>query len=207
MAIELKTGAPPGAIVTTSDTGYINSEVFLAWLPKKALCPVDGHTTHSKNLNAILLARELGVVLLQLPGNTTNRSGNIQTSVDIEVDPADRYCFMCEDNMIEDMVHCMKCKSWAHSKCSGKGKKLKKYICNKYECSPSSHLFCVSKTVPTSTPYKEELKAKKEKMKYKQVIRAKRKVTVVKENEGNEKKIKKLIVEYLKLLRPKEIST
>nr|CAI5838650.1 unnamed protein product [Callosobruchus analis] len=29
---------------------------------------------------------------------------NIQTSVDIEVDPADWYCFMCEDNMIEDMV-------------------------------------------------------------------------------------------------------
>nr|CAI5830716.1 unnamed protein product [Callosobruchus analis] len=32
MAIELKTGAPPGAIVTTSDTGYINSKLFLAWL-------------------------------------------------------------------------------------------------------------------------------------------------------------------------------
>nr|CAI5822981.1 unnamed protein product [Callosobruchus analis] len=129
----LKTGAPPGAIVTTSDTEYINSELFLAWLrhfietvkpsqQKKALLLLDGHTTHSKNLNAILLARDLCVVLLQLPGN-------IQTSVDIEVDPADRYCFMCEDNMIEDMVQCMKCKSWAHSKCSGKGKKLKKYIC------------------------------------------------------------------------------
>nr|CAI5850855.1 unnamed protein product [Callosobruchus analis] len=315
MAIELKTGAPPGAIVTTSGTGYINSELFLAWLrhfietvkpsqQKKALLLLDGHTTHSKNLNAILLAREHGVVLLQLPGHTTNRLqpldvslfkpmenyfikaverflhtnpgvpvsqynmtpllneayanaasiatiengfrragiwpvdravfsqadfvpaalllettpplvsqvqmevglnvsieeilplpenrptlkrrkrcqpavvlsstpykndlhkkqtetssknnkksqacsmkrnlstvlsestsltssnlGNIQTSVDIEVDPADWYCFMCEDNMIEDMVQCMKCKSWAHSKCAGKGKKLKKYIC------------------------------------------------------------------------------
>nr|CAI5838651.1 unnamed protein product [Callosobruchus analis] len=40
---------------------------------KKALLLLDGHTTHSKNLNAILLAREHGVVLLQLPGHTTNR--------------------------------------------------------------------------------------------------------------------------------------
>nr|CAI5830715.1 unnamed protein product [Callosobruchus analis] len=173
-------------------------------LLEKLVDNLDGHTTHSKNLNAILLAREHGVVLLQLPGRTTNRlqpldvslfkpmenysikaverflrtnpgvpvsqynmtpllneayanaasiatiqngfrragiwpvdravfsqadfvpaalllettpplvsqstsltssnTGNIQTSVDIEVDPADWYCFMCEDNVIEDMV-------------------------------------------------------------------------------------------------------
>nr|CAH7743140.1 unnamed protein product [Callosobruchus chinensis] len=33
----------------------------------------NGHTTHSKNLEAINLAREHGVILLQLPGHTTNR--------------------------------------------------------------------------------------------------------------------------------------
>lgn len=84
MAPELAIGAPPGAIVTISDTGYINTELFVKWLKhfiehvkpspeKKVLLLLDGHTTHSKNLEALLLARKHGVVLLQLPGHTTHR--------------------------------------------------------------------------------------------------------------------------------------
>lgn len=34
---------------------------------------LDGHTTHSKNLDALELARVNGVILLQLPGHTTHR--------------------------------------------------------------------------------------------------------------------------------------
>lgn len=84
MANELKIGAPPGAIVTISDTGYINTDLFVQWLQhfinhvkcskeNKVLLLLDGHTTHSKNLEALLLARENGIVLLQLPGHTTHR--------------------------------------------------------------------------------------------------------------------------------------
>nr|CAI5864017.1 unnamed protein product [Callosobruchus analis] len=48
---------------------------------KKTLLLLDGHTTHSKNLNAILLARGHGVVLLQLPGHTTNRLQPLDVSL------------------------------------------------------------------------------------------------------------------------------
>nr|CAI5850859.1 unnamed protein product [Callosobruchus analis] len=84
---------------------------------------------NNKKSQACSMKRNLSTVLSESTSLTSSNLGNIQTSVDIEVDPADWYCFMCEDNMIEDMVQCMKCKSWAHSKCAGKGKKLKKYIC------------------------------------------------------------------------------
>nr|CAH7758059.1 unnamed protein product [Callosobruchus chinensis] len=84
MMAELGVGAPPGCLVQISDTGYINTELFVVWLRKfievvrptpenKVILVLDGHTTHSKNLEAINLAREHGVILLQLPGHTTNR--------------------------------------------------------------------------------------------------------------------------------------
>lgn len=84
MAPELRIGAPAGSLVEVSESGYINSELFTKWLKhfidtvkptmdKKVLLLLDGHTTHSKNLDALLLAREHGVILLQLPGHTTHR--------------------------------------------------------------------------------------------------------------------------------------
>ncbi|KAB0801682.1 hypothetical protein PPYR_03868 [Photinus pyralis] len=84
MANELMIGSLPGSIVTISDSGYINSELFVQWLQhfiktikptidNKVLLLLDGHTTHSKNLKALELAKENGVVILQLPGHTTHR--------------------------------------------------------------------------------------------------------------------------------------
>lgn len=81
---DLKIGAPPGSVVTISDTGYINSELFVTWLhhfknhvncnnDKKVLLLLDGHTTHSRNLEACSFARDNGIILLQLPGHTTHR--------------------------------------------------------------------------------------------------------------------------------------
>jgi hypothetical protein len=68
MVTELGLGAPPGCIVQISDTGYSISELFLIWLKEfikvvkpskedKVLLLLDGHTSHSKNLAAIELAR------------------------------------------------------------------------------------------------------------------------------------------------------
>lgn len=81
---ELNTGAPPGAICTCSESGWITSELFLKWLQhfiaivrpstnNKVLLILDGHSTHTKNLEAITLARENGVVMLSLPAHTTHR--------------------------------------------------------------------------------------------------------------------------------------
>lgn len=84
MAPELQVGAPPGSLIEISETGYIDSELFVKWLQffidavnptkeKKVLLCLDGHTTHSKNLRALELARDHGVILLQLPGHTTHK--------------------------------------------------------------------------------------------------------------------------------------
>lgn len=75
---------PAGSLIEVSESGYINTELFIKWLQhfietvkptpnKKVLLLLDGHTTHSKNLKAINLARENGVIMLQLPGHTTHR--------------------------------------------------------------------------------------------------------------------------------------
>nr|CAH7730077.1 unnamed protein product [Callosobruchus chinensis] len=40
-----------------------------------------GHTTHSKNIEAIELARNNGVIMLQLPGHTTNRLQPLDVAV------------------------------------------------------------------------------------------------------------------------------
>ncbi|XP_046973826.1 MFS-type transporter clz9-like [Vanessa cardui] len=81
---ELANGAPLGSVVTVSESGYINSALFVEWLKhfikivkptleNKVLLLLDGHTTHSKNFEALCLARDNGIILLQLPGHTTNR--------------------------------------------------------------------------------------------------------------------------------------
>ncbi|XP_045451633.1 uncharacterized protein LOC123660620 [Melitaea cinxia] len=84
MSDQLKEGAPAGSLVTVSESGHINRELFCQWLEHfasvvkptkedKVLLLLDGHTTHSKNLDALMFAREKGIVLLQLPGHTTHR--------------------------------------------------------------------------------------------------------------------------------------
>lgn len=84
MCNELKVGAPPGSLIDVSESGWINSELFVKWLrhfidtvkpnkESKVLLLLDGHSTHSKNLEALEVARDAGVIMLQLPGHTTHR--------------------------------------------------------------------------------------------------------------------------------------
>ena len=88
----LGTGSPPGSLVEISYTGYSNSDLFTKWLQhfidfvkptpdRKVLLVLDGHTTHSKNLQAILLVRQSGVILLHLPSHTTHRLQPLDVAV------------------------------------------------------------------------------------------------------------------------------
>lgn len=81
----LKIGAPPDTIFAFNpESGYINKELFLVWLThfiekvrpskeKKVLLLLDGHASHTKNAEALTMARENGVIMLALPGHTTHR--------------------------------------------------------------------------------------------------------------------------------------
>lgn len=82
---ELKDGAPPGTIFAFNpESGYINKEIFLMWLKhfvafakptptKKIILILDGHTTHTKNLEAILFAKENNIIMLSLPAHTSHK--------------------------------------------------------------------------------------------------------------------------------------
>ncbi|XP_030765488.1 uncharacterized protein LOC115889576 [Sitophilus oryzae] len=96
MMAELAEGAPPGCSLQVSDTGYINSDLFVVWLPKfievvrptpdqKLILVLDCHSTHSKKLEAINLARDNGVILLQLPEHTTHRLQPLDVAIFMQV--------------------------------------------------------------------------------------------------------------------------
>ena len=77
-------GTPPGSLIEVADHGYITTELFIKWLQhfiynvkltpeKKHILLLDGHTSHTKSLQALELAQANGIILLQLPGHTTHR--------------------------------------------------------------------------------------------------------------------------------------
>ena len=81
---ELGDGAPEGSIVTCSDSGWINSELFVQWMrmfishvkptkDDKVLLILDGHKSHTKNLEAIQLAIDNNVIMLSFPPHTTHK--------------------------------------------------------------------------------------------------------------------------------------
>ena len=84
MKTELKDGAPAGSLVTNNSSGWMDMDIFCQWIrhfidvvkptpERKVLLILDGHTSHTKNIDAINIARETGVVMLSLPPHTTHR--------------------------------------------------------------------------------------------------------------------------------------
>lgn len=82
----LKKGAPLNTAFGCSKNGWITSELFVQWLQhfikytrleksdqQQILLLLDGHSTHTKNLEAIQMARDYGIVMLSFPAHTTHR--------------------------------------------------------------------------------------------------------------------------------------
>lgn len=80
---EFELGLSPGWSETQS-SGWMTTELFIVWFEKfidfskatkesPVLLILDGHSTHTKNLQLIDMARENGVVLLCLPPHTSHR--------------------------------------------------------------------------------------------------------------------------------------
>ncbi len=91
MADTLKVDAPTGTVFACTDSGWIDSDVFTQWMKhfiqsvnsskeNKHLLLLDRHTSHSKNLDTIKLARENGVFLLSFPPHTTHRMQPLDVS-------------------------------------------------------------------------------------------------------------------------------
>ncbi|XP_070182914.1 jerky protein homolog-like [Littorina saxatilis] len=73
MPPSLAEGSPVGSVVTCNDSGWMDGNMFYTWLQhfikhvmpnveEKVLIVLDGHKSHTSNLDAINLAREHGVI-------------------------------------------------------------------------------------------------------------------------------------------------
>ncbi|KAB0801970.1 hypothetical protein PPYR_02363 [Photinus pyralis] len=102
---ELLDGAPAGSILMVSDSGFINTDLFLKWLKhfkssakaslesNHVLLTLDNHSSHI-SLEAILFCRENGIHLLSLPPHSSHKLQPLdvcffqplKTSYSVEVD-------------------------------------------------------------------------------------------------------------------------
>ncbi|KAK7095561.1 hypothetical protein V1264_006951 [Littorina saxatilis] len=92
MPPSLAEGSPVGSGVTCNDSGWMDGNMFYTWLQhfikhvkpnveEKVLIVLDGHKSHTSNLDAINLAREHVVILLSLPPHTTHKTQPMDRSV------------------------------------------------------------------------------------------------------------------------------
>lgn len=81
---EFELGLPPGGWCEVHPSGWMNADLFLVWFRKfiefskatkesPVLLILDGHSTHTKNLQLLETARDNGVVLLCLPPHTSHK--------------------------------------------------------------------------------------------------------------------------------------
>ncbi|XP_043203652.1 uncharacterized protein LOC122371411 [Amphibalanus amphitrite] len=81
---QLEKGLPPGYLALYHPSGWMQMDLFIEWLKHFIACthpskddPVllilDGHTSHTKSIEAIELCREAGVVMLTIPPHTSHR--------------------------------------------------------------------------------------------------------------------------------------
>jgi hypothetical protein len=91
MKPELLDGAPPGAWAECHPSGWMQAEIFMSWFKRfitfsratketRVMLLLDGHATHTKNLDLIDLARDNGVILLCFPPHCTHRMQPLDVS-------------------------------------------------------------------------------------------------------------------------------
>lgn len=92
MQNEFELGLPPGGWAECHETGWITTEIFSRWFKKfvqfsraskdnVVLLILDGHSTHTRNLEVIDFARENGVVMLCLPPHASHRLQPLDVTV------------------------------------------------------------------------------------------------------------------------------
>lgn len=84
MKVELQDGAPPGTVFSCNGSGWMQMETFGVWFdhflnhvkPTRedpALLIMDGHLTHTKNLDVIIRARENNVTIITIPPHCSHK--------------------------------------------------------------------------------------------------------------------------------------
>lgn len=83
-SVQFEKGAPPGTLIRVHPSGWVQTHLFFEWFhhfvkitnPTKdspVLLVLDGHYTHTRNIQLIDFARENFVTIISLPPHTTHR--------------------------------------------------------------------------------------------------------------------------------------
>ncbi|XP_065174331.1 uncharacterized protein [Atheta coriaria] len=81
---EFEVGLPPGGWAENNESGWMTTEIFMRWFvkfiefsnakkDKPVLLLVDGHSSHTKNIQVIDAPRENGIIILCFPPHCTHR--------------------------------------------------------------------------------------------------------------------------------------
>ena len=87
-------GAPPGSIFACHPSGWMQTDLFTDWFRhfiafakpannKPVLLVLDGHATHTKNIDVIDLARQHNVHIICLPPQNQNQNSIYLNHIDI----------------------------------------------------------------------------------------------------------------------------
>jgi hypothetical protein len=90
--LELLDGTPPGTIGVCHPSGWIQSEIFTKWFQHfivnvkpspddLVLLVLDGHYSHTKNVEIIEMARANGVAIVWLPPHSTHEMQPLDVSI------------------------------------------------------------------------------------------------------------------------------
>lgn len=99
MKVELQDGAPPGTVFACNESGWMNIETFTKWfehflkhskpsVEDPLLLIIDGHASHTKNIDIIDMARKNHVHILCLPPHCTHKMQPIDIGF---MGPLERY--------------------------------------------------------------------------------------------------------------------
>lgn len=81
---ELSIGAPTGSVVTNNSSAWMDKDMFLKWLQhfanhvqasrsRPVLLILDGHSSHTRSLEAIEFAIDNGIIMVTLPPHTSHK--------------------------------------------------------------------------------------------------------------------------------------
>lgn len=84
MNMQLMKGSPPGSVGVAHPSGWVQSHIFTQWFQhfiryskpneqNPVLLILDGHYSHTRNIDVIDLARENHVVIISLPPHSTHK--------------------------------------------------------------------------------------------------------------------------------------
>jgi hypothetical protein len=84
MKLELLNGTPPGTVGVCHPSGWIELEIFTKWFQHfienvksspddPVLLVLDGHYSHTRNVEIIEMARANGVAIVCLPPHSTHK--------------------------------------------------------------------------------------------------------------------------------------